>query len=222
VCGQTADKKCSTLTNRGGVGFDLKLYIATMTSNQCAAGKACEKGRRICCKNPWIAGVSIGLLSWFAFALVNQPIGVSTAMSAASGEVASPILGRNVFLTDGYWIKFPFSFDYGVLFLIGIFIGGLVSALTSNTFKWERMPRVWRDHFGGSVTKRLIVAFIGGVLALFGARMAGGCTSGHGLSGGLQLALSSWVFLITMFVVGVLFAALLFRNSRNDSTKENL
>jgi uncharacterized membrane protein YedE/YeeE len=60
------------------------------------------------------------------------------------------------------------------------------------------------------------IAGIGGVLVLFGARMAGGCTSGHGLSGGLQLALSSWVFLITMFIVGVLFAALLFRSPRKE------
>jgi uncharacterized membrane protein YedE/YeeE len=177
------------------------------------------KPRRFCCKNPWTAGISIGLLSWFAFALVNQPIGVSTALSAASGEVARPILGRNVFLTDAYWIKFPFSFDYGVLFLVGIFIGGFVNAITPNTFKWEKVPRVWREYFGRSVAKRLIVAFIGGVLVLYGARMAGGCTSGHGLSGGLQLALSSWVFLITMFVVGMLFAALLFRNPRNEPRK---
>ena len=187
-----------------------------MKSKGREAGRERKCGRRICCKNPWIAGVSIGLLSWFAFVLVNQPIGVSTALSSVSGEVASPILGRNVFLTDGYWIKFPFSFDYGVLFLIGIFLGGLINALTSNTFKWERVPSVWREFQGGSVAKRFIVAFLGGALVLFGARMAGGCTSGHGLSGGLQLALSSWVFLITMFIVGLLFAAVLFRRSRKE------
>ena len=206
-------------TKQGGVRFYPTLYIASMNSNQCGAGKTRGKGRRICCRDPWIAGISIGLLSWFVFVLVNQPIGVSTALSSVSGEAASPILGRDVFLTDGYWIKFPFSFDYGVLFLVGIFIGGLVNAITSNTFKWEKVPRVWREYFGRSVAKRLIVAFIGGVLVLYGARMAGGCTSGHGLSGGLQLALSSWVFLITMFVVGVLFAALLFRNPRNTPRK---
>jgi uncharacterized protein len=187
-----------------------------MNSDTCNARRTRQNRRRICCKNPWIAGISIGLLCWFAFALVNQPLGVSTALSSASGKVASPILGRDVFLTDGYWIKFPFSIDYGVLFLIGIFLGGLVNALTSNSFKCERVPNVWRERFGGSITKRFIVAFIGGALVLFGARMAGGCTSGHGLSGGLQLALSSWVFLITMFIVGVLFAALLFRSSPNE------
>lgn len=201
--------------------FSRAVYTTYMNSDQCASegSQSLRQTRRFCCKNPWIAGISIGLLSWFVFALVNQPIGVSTALSSASGEVASPILGRNVFLTDGYWIKFPFSFDYGVLFLVGIFLGGFVSALTSHTFKWEKVPRVWREYFGRSATKRFVVAFFGGALVLYGARMAGGCTSGHGLSGGLQLALSSWVFLVTMFVVGVLFAALLFRNPRNPSAK---
>ena len=212
------------MANGSGVEVSQAAYKTNMKSDQFASGgsQSLRRTRRFCCKNPWIAGISIGLLSWFVFALVNQPIGVSTALSSASGEVASPILGRNVFLTDGYWIKFPFSLDYGVLFLVGIFIGGFGNAMTSGTFKWERVPRVWREYFGRSVTKRLVVAFIGGALVLYGARMAGGCTSGHGLSGGLQLALSSWVFLMTMFVVGVLFAALLFRNPRNESVKGSL
>lgn len=185
-----------------------------MNANECTTGN--RRKRRLCCRNPWTAGISIGLLCWFVFALVNQPLGVSTALSSASGKVASPILGRDVFLADGYWIKFPFGFDYGILFLVGIFLGSLVSALTSNSFKWERVPTVWRDFYGGSVAKRFLAAFIGGALVLFGARMAGGCTSGHGLSGGLQLALSSWVFLITMFIVGVLVAGLLFRSSSKE------
>ena len=195
-----------------------------MSTNPCTSGTSSPvcRQRWFCCKNPWFAGVSIGLLSWFASALVNQPLGVSTALSSVSGEVAAPILGRNVFLTDAYWIKFPFSLDYGVLFLVGIFLGGLVNAITSHTFRWEKVPRVWREHFGRSVGARMAVAFIGGVLVLFGARMAGGCTSGHGLSGGLQLALSSWIFLVTMFVVGVLFATLLFRRPHRSSEKGSL
>ena len=45
---------------------------------------------------------------------------------------------------------------------------------------------------------------------LFGARMAGGCTSGHGISGGLQLALSSWTFFFAMFASGTFMAFTLF------------
>jgi uncharacterized protein len=45
---------------------------------------------------------------------------------------------------------------------------------------------------------------------LFGARLAGGCTSGHGISGGLQLALSSWVFMISLFSSGIIIALILY------------
>ena len=46
---------------------------------------------------------------------------------------------------------------------------------------------------------------------MYGARLAGGCTSGHGISGGLQLALSSWLFLAVMFATGLAVSALMFR-----------
>ncbi len=57
---------------------------------------------------------------------------------------------------------------------------------------------------------------IGGVLIMYGARMAGGCTSGHGISGSLQLALSSWVFFLTLFAFGLIKALVLFRGNRSD------
>ena len=98
-----------------------------------------------------------------------------------------------------------------MLFLIGTFLGSLLSVLASGTFRLEKVPATWARHFGGSPAKRLLAAFLGGVIIMFGARMAGGCTSGHGISGSLQLAVSSWVFFLTMFAFGTLTALLLFR-----------
>ena len=63
----------------------------------------------------------------------------------------------------------------------------------------EAVPEPWRGRFGGSVTKRFAAAFFGGALMMFGARLAQGCTSGHGISGALQLAVSSWVFVVVFF-----------------------
>jgi uncharacterized membrane protein YedE/YeeE len=54
-------------------------------------------------------------------------------------------------------------------------------------------------------------SFLGGVLLLYGARMAGGCTSGHGISGGLQLAVSSYLFMAAMFAAGIATAIPLLR-----------
>ena len=56
-----------------------------------------------------------------------------------------------------------------------------------------------------------VVALAGGFLMGFGSRWAGGCTSGHGISGTLQMAVSSWLAAICFFVGGVAAAMLMFR-----------
>ena len=84
--------------------------------------------------------------------------------------------------------------------------------MLAGTFRIEWVPRVWRERFGGSILGRFVAAFLGGGIIMYGARMAGGCTSGHGISGGLQLAVSSWVFLAVMFATGLVVSALVFRS----------
>lgn len=171
--------------------------------------------------NPYIVGVGIGVLSWVAFALVNQPLGISTALSAASSFCALPVIGSEGVAQNPYWAKTPFKWDGGMLFLIGTFLGGLLSVATSRTFRIETIPAVWRERFGNSVTRRFAAAFVGGILIMYGARMAGGCTSGHGISGSLQLAVSSWVFFLTLFASGLVTAHLMFRKARPATIPSN-
>lgn len=167
--------------------------------------------------NPYLVGFGIGVLSWIAFAVVNQPLGISTALSSVSSLCAWPAMGGEAVAQNSYWAKYPFRWDGGMLFLVGTFLGSLVSVLASRTFHWETVPAVWRERFGSSVAKRMGAAFLGGIIIMYGARMAGGCTSGHGISGSLQLALSSWVFFLTMFIFGVVTALLLFRKPSNST-----
>jgi len=71
---------------------------------------------------------------------------------------------------------------------------------------------MWAARFGeGSHTLRLGTAFVGGIVMAFGARLAGGCTSGHGISGTMQLAVGSWIAVICFFVGGIAAAMLMFR-----------
>jgi hypothetical protein len=167
--------------------------------------------------SPYLVGVGIGLLSLLAFWVVDKPIGMSTQVSQASGACMLPIVGESGVRGNSYWSKHMPKWDYGMLFVVGTLGGALVSSLISRSFKVEAVPAVWRERFGGSVIKRMIVAFIGGAVMLYGARMAGGCTSGHGISGSLQLAVSSWTFFLTMFASGVITALLLFGRSRPQS-----
>lgn len=174
------------------------------------AGVGC---RRLARWGPYLAGAGIGVLSWVVFATVDQPLGISTAVSQASGATAEVVAGHEAVATNPYWARHLPRWDYGTLFLVGTFLGALLSVLAGRSFRVETVPAVWRQRFGPSTPKRLAAAFAGGVLTLYGARMAGGCTSGHGISGSLQLALSSWTFLVVMFLSGILTAAVVFRGS---------
>jgi hypothetical protein len=69
------------------------------------------------------------------------------------------------------------------------------------------------NRFGNSQGRRWALGILGGILVGFGARFADGCTSGHGLSGGLQLAVSGFLFLIAMMAAGILAARLIFRRA---------
>jgi uncharacterized membrane protein YedE/YeeE len=163
---------------------------------------------------PYLAGAGIGVLSWIAFAIAKDPIGVTTAYGRLAGEVAIPLLGADTVANNTYWKQAPFALDYGVLFLVGIMLGAFISSIVSGTFKVELVPDVWRQELGGSVWKRFAYAFLGGAIIMYGARLAGGCTSGHGISGGLQLAVSSWLFLGVMFATGLLASAILFHSKK--------
>lgn len=159
---------------------------------------------------PYLVGAGIGVLSWAAFVVVNNPLGITTALSQASGGVAATIWGSDFVTRNAYWAKNAFKLDYGMLFLAGTLLGGFLSALTAGTWKLEAVPSVWAERFGPSVLQRYAVAFLGGIIAMYGARLANGCTSGNGISGGLQLALSGWLFLAVMFPAGIVTAFALF------------
>jgi len=164
-------------------------------------------------RSPYLVGAGIGVLSWVAFAVFGDPLGVTTAYSRVASLFAIPLMGADAVAANSYWKSMPLKWDYGVWFLVGIPLGAFLSAILSGTWRLELVPDVWKERFGPSVLKRFIAAFFGGVVIMYGARLAGGCTSGHGISGGLQLALSSWVFLVVMFATGLLVSRLMFRKS---------
>ncbi|HVL59065.1 MAG TPA: YeeE/YedE thiosulfate transporter family protein [Burkholderiaceae bacterium] len=160
---------------------------------------------------PYLAGIGIGILSWIVFAVVATPIGVTTAGSQVAGGFAGLFVGQEAVQANSYWARNPLRVDYGTLFLVGILLGAFASALASRRFRLEAVPAVWRERFGPSIGKRYVAAFVGGVAAMYGARLAGGCTSGNGISQGLQLAVVGWTFLAAMFASGLLTARLLYR-----------
>ena len=112
-------------------------------------------------------------------------------------------------LGEGLWFLNPLSGQF--LFVIGIGLGAFIASRLSGTFKVEALPPMWVERFGGSVKKRVAYSLVGGVLAMVGARMAGGCPSGHGVSGMSQLGVSSLVALAMFFVGGIAVAGILYK-----------
>ena len=164
--------------------------------------------------NPYLVGALIGLLSIVTFSVVNKPLGMSTGLAQAAGACAMPILGSDQVAANTYWAKAATpAWDYSTLFLVGTVLGALLSALLCGAFKFSAESSVWTASFGPSKAKRLIASFLGGVIILYGARLADGCTSGHGISGCLQLAVSGWLFFIVMFASGIVTAKLLYGRS---------
>jgi uncharacterized membrane protein YedE/YeeE len=151
-------------------------------------------------------GIGLGVVGTAAIGLWG-PLGVSTTYPRVLGQAVSrlvPDFARQPYLTViGIDVLAPET-----MLVVGMLLGGLLMARlarrpapaleTINT--GEERPR-----------RRLLDAFIGGFLLLFGARMAGGCTSGHVISGVSQLALSGFVFFAAVFATAMAVSALLKR-----------
>jgi len=147
---------------------------------------------------PYAVGVGIGLLSWFAFATANHPLGISTAFEHTAA-LAEKAVVPGVEQTNGYFAAKsaegkPPKIGWEWMLVLGVFLGAFLSSRLSGDRSPETVPALWRWRFGGSAAARLAASFLAGAVMMLGARVAGGCTSGHGISGNLQLAASSLVF----------------------------
>lgn len=159
--------------------------------------------------SPHVVGVGIGFLSCAAFVLSDKPIGCSTAFARTSGMLEQLLRGRKTREMD-YYRQFVPEVDWEWMLVLGIVLGAFTSAWLSGEFRLEWVPSLWAAAFGSESLPRLVTAFCGGVIMGFGARWAGGCTSGHGISGTLQLAVSGWLAVAAFFAAGTATAFIIY------------
>jgi uncharacterized membrane protein YedE/YeeE len=162
--------------------------------------------------SPYVAGTIIGLLQIPAFLLIETALGASSSYVTVGGWIASLVdpgilkidyVARHVAATGKNW--------WQVALVAGIAIGAFVSMKLSGARRRPISP-IWARALGSpSPGRRYAVAFFAGFLMLFGARLADGCTSGHGLSGTAQLAVGSMVAVAAMFAGGIVTAMLALR-----------
>lgn len=157
-----------------------------------------------------MVGAGIGILSWLTFYFSDKPIGASSFYASVAGLVGKAIAPRHT-ASLKYYHENPPKLDWSIVFVLAIIIGAFVAAYTGGEITDEWLPSMWVARFGDSIWLRALAAIAGGALMGFGARLAGGCTSGHGISGTLQLNVASWLAVICMFVGGIGTAMLLYR-----------
>ncbi len=159
--------------------------------------------------SPYLVGIGIGVLSCLAFLLCDHPLGISTAFAKSAGMIEEAVRGPKVRDKPYYREKTP-EIDWEWMLVAGVFFGAFTAAWLADIIRWKWVPEMWENAFGAGILMRLAVAFLGGICVGFGARWGRGCTSGHGISGTLQLVLSSWVAVFCFFIGGVVAAMLMY------------
>jgi uncharacterized membrane protein YedE/YeeE len=145
-----------------------------------------------CFLNSLYAGAYIGVAHGAVMLLVHRTVGVSTSFEDVGKALTMLVM------TKGTVNKF---FTPSIKFAGGIFIGTLIFTRTG-------VVNVPGSNMTTANLPRVPLLLLGGAAMVFGARLAGGCTSGHGISGIATLSVSSFVTIAAMYAGGVATAAL--------------
>lgn len=155
--------------------------------------------------HPYLAGAVLGVVLFLAFFLTGNGLGSSGATSRIDAAVVQFVAPAHVDRTP-YLLKMaggdrnPLD-DWIVPVFLGALLGGFISGARHGRLKitTTKGPNI-------SDRTRWLMSFLGGVLFLYGARMARGCTSGQALSGGATLAAGSWAVMLAIFASAYLLA----------------
>ncbi|KAF0699434.1 Aste57867_9976 [Aphanomyces stellatus] len=133
---------------------------------------------------PSVAGVVVGAMQLPLVFLLRRSLGATASYKIIVGAAVESI--RRLFGASINWIHVPFLTDLSALvFVVGVIAGSVLAGAPSPASL--------------GVGPSTPVAFVGGGLLGFGATVASGCTSGHGLSGVALLMKSSLIVLPCIF-----------------------
>ena len=147
--------------------------------------------------NPYVAGVLLGLVLLATYAITGRGLGATGAFGALAAWLAdlfAPGHAAGNAVHARYWNDGAPLLSWTLFLLVGAFVGAFVSGRADGRVRVsvERGPRV-------TDRQRLVLAFAGGFVAAYGAKIAKGCTSGQALTGGSILNVGSLVFMLAVF-----------------------
>jgi uncharacterized membrane protein YedE/YeeE len=168
--------------------------------------------------SPYIAGVLLGIVGLLTVLLAHSLLGASGAFESLAGLIGKKILPS--LFNNMYWgmegsrtlpIIRP-EITWGVILLVGIFFGGTLGALSSHTLKFRfNDDAQWKRIFGPQPWKRWVIGFVGAIIVEYGAGIAGGCTSGLAISGGMLLVPAAFLFMAGFMISGIITAMVIYR-----------
>ncbi len=179
----------------------------------------------------WFKGGILLAISFVVAVWLVKPIGVSTQFVIADGivwnAISENLINEDPTVKSGYSSENAYldksggkyaknianPLNYSFVFVFAIILGSFISSLTGGPRPdtSDRVaPKACRSRFGTGAAGRYIVAFVGGFLVLFGARLAGGCTSGHMMSGMMQTSLSGYLFTVSAFIAALPLAIIFY------------
>jgi len=123
--------------------------------------------------SPYLAGALSGLVLVLSVLIAGKYFGASTSFVRSAGMIEGLLAPERVSQLAYFKSETP-KIDWQWMFVFGIFLGSLISSVTSASFRWQALPDMWKNRFGSSLSKRAVVAFLGAAVAMFGARLAGG------------------------------------------------
>jgi len=123
--------------------------------------------------SPYVAGALAGLLLVLSVFLTGKYFGASTTFVRAAGFIEQTVAPEKVASME-YFIKEKAKIDWQFLFVVGVLFGALASARLSKEIRPVPVPPMWEGRFGPSRARRWTAAFLGGIVLMFGARLADG------------------------------------------------
>ena len=180
----TVSERLAVREETAVLGYEALLIGIVLFVDRLGLSKGLEK--------TWIdpvqGGMLIGIAQAFSVLLSKKTLGISSAYADFAGNLKSVLVGGEG-LSSGAWGN--------IVFAGGVMTGARIASQYVPVGVIEAVPEI-----------SLVIAVISGFCSIFGARLAGGCTSGHGISGMSTLSISSFVTVAAMFGGGIAFMSL--------------
>ncbi len=150
-----------------------------------------------------LAGLGISFVTITLLAVANRRLGVSTGFEDVCSLVLDAAYFKRSAVTSGRPWRLPL--------LGGLLIGGVLSAVLGGGWSPTWDLGMFDTEVGWGSGGKVVWMFVGGLFIGFGTRLAGGCTSGHGIFGLSNLELPSLVTTVSFMGAGVVVTNLLYR-----------